>query len=203
MQHVFILLVAVPEANWQNDYSKINVKTKLFVNMYCIYCASCLYHTSNSLLFTSFTSTFNNSGLKFWFPDNREKKNTWGKSMSPFKKQGRAALSTLTTEQLIRRFVTTHIVQTAQKGVCMFSPELSVYIRSAASSFSSSSWHTGGTNLRSDLIKEKGSQLSTALQYEASQPTIVINERKGLRNWMVEDDKGHKARAHNWGKGPN
>lgn len=37
MQHVFILLVAVPEANWQNDYSKINVKTKLFVNMYCVY----------------------------------------------------------------------------------------------------------------------------------------------------------------------
>lgn len=37
MQHVFILLVAVPEDNWQNDYSKINVKTKLFVNTYCMY----------------------------------------------------------------------------------------------------------------------------------------------------------------------
>lgn len=37
MQHVFILLVAEPEASWQNDYSKINVKTKLFVNVLHIF----------------------------------------------------------------------------------------------------------------------------------------------------------------------
>lgn len=64
MQHVFILLVAVPEASWQNEHSKINVKTKLFVNMYCIDFASSLYHTSNSL-FSNFSGILNTSGLKF------------------------------------------------------------------------------------------------------------------------------------------
>lgn len=146
MQHVFILLVAVPAASWQKDRSKINVKTKLFVNMYCIYSASSLYHTSNSLLFSSFASILNNPGLKFWFPDNsgivkkkKRKEKIHGEVYVSIQKTRRGSTFFHPHKWLIRRFVTTHIVKTAHNGFCMLFPELSIYIISSVSSFSSSS----------------------------------------------------------------
>lgn len=195
MQHVFILLVAVPEANWQNDYSKINVKTKLFVNI-VRHVFWLFYHTRNSLLFSRFASILNKSGLKFRFPDSsglvkKKKGGRGGEICVPIQKTRKGSTFFPPSEMAddkVNRFIVTHIIRTAHNWFCVFSPGLTIYITTVAYFFSSSSWSTGGIDLCSDLKKEMAVSWTQLCSMNSARQLLWLIQGERTRK-LVEDDK--------------